>query len=347
MKNQSHTIITPETVLKAIKAVIDPQTISGLRIDQQGNVIFCIHIDPTDGAIMEEKRQQAEKNISALSGVGTVRAILTAEKQQTATTPQTSIADPHGTTKNPPLTLPIKRIIAVASGKGGVGKSTIAINLAAALARKKNHKVGILDADIYGPSIPTLTGLPIQKPDTNAQGKLMPFSSHGLKIMSIGFLVQKDSPMIWRGPMVQSAIYQMLRDVEWGSNKNPLDTLIIDMPPGTGDAQLTLAQKVNVTGAIIVSTPQDLALMDARKAITMFEKTNIPIMGLIENMSTHICTACGHEETIFGAGGGKKTAQELNIPFLGQIPLSADIRIQSDNGKLPNIKLLDDIAQCL
>jgi ATP-binding protein involved in chromosome partitioning len=233
--------------------------------------------------------------------------------------------------KNPPLKLPIKKIIAVASGKGGVGKSTVAVNIAAALA-KAGQSVGLLDADIYGPSVPRLTGLPYEKPALDKEKKLIPFDAHGLKIMSIG-------------SMVQSAIYQMFRDVAWGSEKAPLDILVVDMPPGTGDAQLTLAQKIPVDGAIIVSTPQDLALLDAIKAIEMFRKTQVPILGLIENMSTHICSKCGHEEAIFGHGGAKTEAQKRSVPFLGEIPLDIRIRENSDAGLLsdqPAYKMIAD-----
>jgi ATP-binding protein involved in chromosome partitioning len=192
-------------------------------------------------------------------------------------------------------------------------------------------KVGLLDADIYGPSVPRLSGIANRKPEMK-DGKLQPLEAHGLKLMSMGFLVEEEKPMIWRGPMVQTALYQMMRDVEWGSDENPLDVLVVDMPPGTGDAQLTMAQKVPLAGAVIVSTPQDLALIDARKAIEMFRKTNVPVLGIIENMSTYICSNCGHEEHIFGHGGAKAEAEKLGVPFLGEIPLRADIREQSDAG---------------
>ena len=250
-------------------------------------------------------------------------AVLTAQK---------SANDPHGMDKNPKLDLPIKNIIAVASGKGGVGKSTVALNLAVALAQR-GQSVGLLDADIYGPSVPKMSGLEGQRPQQNDAGKLVPLSAHGLKIMSIGFMLQKDAPLVWRGPMVQTAVYQMLRDVAWGTREKPLDVLIVDMPPGTGDAQLTLAQKVPVSGAVIVSTPQDIALIDARKAVAMFRKVNVEILGVIENMSTHICSKCGHEEHIFGHGGARKEAERLGVPFLGEIPLDAEIRKNSDEGR--------------
>ena len=234
--------------------------------------------------------------------------------------------------KNPRLELPIKQIIAVASGKGGVGKSTVAMNLAVALA-KSGLSTGLLDADIYGPSVPKMSGLEGQRPQQNEAGKLVPLSAFGLKVMSIGFMLDNEAPLVWRGPMVQTAVYQMLRDVEWGTAEKPLDVLIVDMPPGTGDAQLTLAQKVPVTGAVIVSTPQDIALIDARKAVKMFEKVGVKIFGLIENMSTHVCSNCGHEEHIFGHGGAKSEAEKLGVPFLGEIPLSIGIRKNSDEGK--------------
>lgn len=260
----------------------------------------------------------------SVQGIGRVDAILSAQKQ--------TASDPHGMHKNPPLTLPIKNIIAVGSGKGGVGKSTVAFNLAVALSQG-GLKVALLDADIYGPSVPRLAGIAGQKPVTNDAGKLIPLEAHGLKLMSMGFLVEEEKAMIWRGPMVQTAFYQMLRDVDWTGGAGDLDVLVIDLPPGTGDVQLTLAQKVPVTGAIIVSTPQDLALIDARKAIAMFEKTGVKVLGIIENMSTYICPHCGHEEHIFGHGGAEAESQKHGVAFLGGIPLDSAIREDSDAGR--------------
>jgi len=216
-------------------------------------------------------------------------------------------------------------IIAVASGKGGVGKSTVAVNLALALAQL-GMKVGLLDADIYGPSVPRLLGIH-QKPETDG-ARLRPLEKFGIKAMSIGFIVGEDAPVIWRGPMVQSALTQMMNDVAWA----PLDVLVLDMPPGTGDAQLTIAQRVPLKGAIIVSTPQDIALIDARKGLAMFRKTEVPILGIVENMSVFVCPNCGHETHIFSHGGARATATELNAPFLGEIPLVSSIREMSDAG---------------
>ena len=220
----------------------------------------------------------------------------------------------------------IANIIAVGSGKGGVGKSTTAVNLAIALQRE-GARVGLLDADIYGPSIPAMLGV---KGQPNSDGeKIVPKEAHGLKVMSIGFLVEEDTPMIWRGPMVTSALQQLLNDTLWG----PLDYLVIDLPPGTGDIQLTLAQRIPTAGAIIVTTPQDIALLDARKALHMFRKVDVPVLGVVENMSTHICTSCGHEEAIFGQGGGEQMAEDFEIPLLGQLPLAMEIRASMDEGK--------------
>jgi ATP-binding protein involved in chromosome partitioning len=216
-------------------------------------------------------------------------------------------------------------IIAVASGKGGVGKSTVAVNLALSLSRL-GLKTGLLDADIYGPSLPRLMGI-TEKPESDGK-KLKPIEKYGLKTMSIGFLVEEDQAMIWRGPMVQSALSQMLSDVEWA----PLDVLVLDMPPGTGDAQLTIAQRVPLKGAVIVSTPQDIALIDVKKGITMFQKTHVPILGVVENMSMFVCSGCGAEHDIFGHGGAKLTAEKLGAPFLGEIPLVPRIRETSDAG---------------
>lgn len=222
----------------------------------------------------------------------------------------------------------VRNIIAVASGKGGVGKSTVAVNLALALAAE-GASVGLLDADIYGPSQPTMLGLQGQKPQSPDGKSLEPMRNHGVQAMSIGFLVDVEQPMVWRGPMVTGALEQLLRDTRWDN----LDYLIVDMPPGTGDIQLTLAQKVPVTGAVIVTTPQDIALIDARKGLKMFEKVSVPILGIIENMSYHICSNCGHEEHVFGEGGGARMAQDYKVALLGSLPLDIKVREQADSGR--------------
>lgn len=327
-------------ILEILEPITKDLIVSGLQITDDGEVLFCVEIDAAAGPEMEEVRQRAEAAVREIKGVKTARAILTSKRPAAPEPP-----DPHGMTKNPPLVLPIKKIIAVASGKGGVGKSTVAFNLACALARG-GEKTGLLDADIYGPSVPILAGIKGKKPEQKNE-KIIPLEAHDLKLMSIGFLTDNDQAMIWRGPMVQSAMYQMLRDVSWGTEKDPLDILIIDMPPGTGDAQLTLAQKVPVDGAVIVSTPQDLALIDARKAVQMFEKTNVPVLGLIENMSAYVCPNCGHEDHIFGHGGAKAEAEKLGIPFLGEIPLNRDIRAKADRGEVIDLKIYEEIASRL
>jgi ATP-binding protein involved in chromosome partitioning len=222
----------------------------------------------------------------------------------------------------------IANVVAVASGKGGVGKSTVAVNLALAWAAQ-GARVGVLDADIYGPSQPLMLGLGGQKPTSPDGKKIRPLSRHGVVAMSIGFLVDVEQPMIWRGPMVTSALNQLLTDTEWGE----LDYLVIDMPPGTGDIQLTLAQKVPVAGAVIVTTPQDIALADARKGLRMFEKVNVPVLGIAENMSVHVCSQCGHAEHIFGSGGGARMAEQYGVRLLGSLPLDASIRDEADNGR--------------
>lgn len=241
----------------------------------------------------------------------------------------------------------IKNIIAVASGKGGVGKSTTAVNLALALA-EDDFRVGILDADIYGPSVPLMLGIHA-RPEVKDQKKIVPILAHGLQSMSIGYLIDENTPMIWRGPMVSGALQQLLNDTLWDN----LDYLIIDLPPGTGDIQLTLAQKIPVTAAVVVTTPQDLALLDARRAYEMFRKVNVPVLGVIENMSIHICSQCGHAESIFGEGGGKQIAEQYSIPLLGALPLDLQIRQQTDSGKptvaadpaSQNAKLYREIAR--
>lgn len=301
-----------------------------------GRALFSLVVSPDMGAQMEDIRQKAEMLARSVSGVEKVTAILTAERpaDENAAQPQNqNSAGGCGSSagKKPPEPLKempdVTHIIAVASGKGGVGKSTVALNLAVSLAAQ-GLRVGLMDADIYGPSMPRMSGLPNERPPLE-NGKLIPPQAHGVKVMSIGFLVEEDTPMIWRGPMIQSALRQFMEDVEWGS----LDVMIVDMPPGTGDAQLTMAQKVPLAGAVIVSTPQDIALLDARKGIGMFEKTNVPVLGLIENMSVYCCPECGHEAHIFGHGGAEAEAQKRGVPFLGAIPLQLDIREASDAGK--------------
>ncbi len=233
----------------------------------------------------------------------------------------------HGVQRNLKPLEQIRNVIAVASGKGGVGKSTVAVNLALALAAD-GAKVGLLDADIYGPSQPHMLGLAGEQPSSEDGQTMEPLQAHGLQVMSIGFLVDPDQPMVWRGPMVTSALNQLLLQTTW----DDLDYLVVDMPPGTGDIQLTLSQQVPVSGAVIVTTPQDIALLDARKGLAMFRKVAVPVLGVIENMSTHVCSACGHEEHIFGHGGGQQMASDFDVELLGQLPLDASIREQTDSG---------------
>lgn len=245
----------------------------------------------------------------------------------------------HAVQRNLKPLVDIKNIVAVASGKGGVGKSTVAVNLALAWAAQ-GARVGILDADIYGPSQPLMLGLTGQRP-TSPDGKhLRPLMSHGVSAMSIGFLVDAEQPMVWRGPMVTQALTQLLTETEWGA----LDYLVVDMPPGTGDIQLTLAQRVPVAGAVIVTTPQDIALADARKGLKMFEKVAVPVLGIVENMSIHVCSNCGHSEHIFGAGGGARMAREYSVRLLGELPLDGHIREEADGGR-PTVAAAPDSAR--
>jgi ATP-binding protein involved in chromosome partitioning len=316
-----------DDVLRALDQVIDP--ISGRSVVQEnmitglvvkdGHVGFAVEVPPARGPRSEPLRAACETAVAKLPGILSVTAVLTAHQGAPAPARPQQPPQPQG--------IPgVAAIIAVASGKGGVGKSTVAVNLALGLLRL-GLKVGLLDADIYGPSLPRLLDIR-HKPDSDGK-KIKPIEKFGLKTMSIGFLVKEDEAMIWRGPMVQSALTQMLNDVSWG----PLDVLVLDMPPGTGDAQLTIAQRAPLKGAVIVSTPQDLALIDARKGIAMFQKTRVPILGVVENMSVFVCPDCGHAHHIFGHGGARGTAAKVGAPFLGEIPLVPLIRETSDSGE--------------
>lgn len=336
-----------EDIAKRVRAIIGDYSISSLQIDENGSVIIVIAVDPEHGVNLEEMRQQVEKEVMETSGITKVSAILTAERPSgsgSSEAQKNRTNDSHGMAENPKLALPVKHVIIVASGKGGVGKSTVAANLAVSLANTHGLKVGLLDADIYGPSIPLMMGDEKYKPIASEEGKLIPDERHGVKIMSIGFLVDASKALVWRGPMAQNAFYQMLRDVQWAKDGEELDYLVIDLPPGTGDVQITLAQKVDVSGAVIVSTPQDIALIDARRAVEMFQKMDVPILGLVENMSTYICPNCDHEDHIFGHGGAQEAAEQMGMPFLGDLPLAKDVRTCSDEGTPIVLALPDGIA---
>ena len=322
--------LTRDDVLRALDQVVDPVAgrsvvhegiVQGVVV-RDGNVGFALEVDPARGRDAEPLRKACEDAVARLPGVLSVTAVLTAHAARAQHRPRPQEAAPRAAPAGVPG---VNAIIAVASGKGGVGKSTVAVNLALALSRL-GLKTGLLDADIYGPSVPRLLDIR-EKPESDGK-KLRPIEKYGLKTMSIGFLVREDEAMIWRGPMVMSALTQMLGDVSWA----PLDMLVVDMPPGTGDAQLTIAQRVPLKGAVIVSTPQDLALIDARKGIAMFQKTQVPVLGIVENMSTFVCPHCGTESHIFGHGGARETAHRLGTAFLGEIPLVPKIRETSDAG---------------
>ncbi|GGC73257.1 iron-sulfur cluster carrier protein ApbC [Chelatococcus reniformis] len=338
-------MITNEHVLAALAQVAGPDgttplprsgTLSDIVVTN-GKVYFSIGIDPTRAAELEPMRAAAERAVKALAGVDAVVATLTAEAPAGGRAARTAPAPgrpaqaqpgPRATAARARTEVPgVKQIIAVASGKGGVGKSTTACNLALALART-GLSVGVLDADVYGPSMPRLFGIS-SKPELGDDRMLRPPERFGLKVMSIGFLVEDEAAIIWRGPMVMSALQQLLREVAWGA----LDVLVVDMPPGTGDAQLTMAQNVPLAGAVIVSTPQDLALIDARRGIAMFRKVDVPVLGIVENMSTFICPACGTRSDIFGHGGARHEAERIGVPFLGEVPLHIRIRELSDSGE--------------
>ncbi len=291
-----------------------------------GKIFFSITVDAAAVKAWEPVRKQAEEAVRAVPGVQSALVALTAERAPGAPRAPQPAARAHAQPAGKPGIPGVDNVIAVASGKGGVGKSTVAVNLALGL-RELGLKVGILDADIYGPSLPKLLAIK-EKPETIGGTRLKPIDRYGLTAMSIGFLIEEETPMIWRGPMVMSAITQMLREVEWGT----LDVMVVDMPPGTGDAQLTMAQQVPLRGAVIVSTPQDLALIDARRGIAMFKRVDVPVLGLVENMSYFLCPSCGTRSDIFSHGGARKEAARLGVPFLGEVPLHMAIRENSDAG---------------
>jgi len=337
-----------DEVLAALSKIVDPDKgqdivslsmVSGVQI-RAGHVTFALEVERARAPRLEALRKEAEKAVDAIEGVLSVTAVLTAEKPaQRPTAPyakpqqRAGMPAPHDHAHGQDAAAPqkpaipgVKHIVAVASGKGGVGKSTTAVNLALALKTLGLH-VGVLDADIYGPSMPRMLGIS-GKPVSRDGKTLEPMENHGLKCMSMGFLVADDTPTIWRGPMVMSALQQMLRQVNWGE----LDVMVVDMPPGTGDAQLTMAQQVPLAGAVIVSTPQDIALQDARKGLNMFRRVDVPVLGFIENMSYFLCPHCGERTDIFSHGGAKAEAEKLGVEFLGELPLDIAIRETSDGG---------------
>ena len=331
--------VSKEQVLAALEGVRSPDgtplprsgTLSEV-VAGDGKVFFSISVDAGAVKAWEGVRERAEQAVRALPGVQSALVALTAERKAGAESPRhaqggSPAAARPGARQEAVQGVPgVEAIIAVASGKGGVGKSTLAVNLALGLGAL-GLKVGILDADIYGPSLPKLLAIK-ERPQTIGGTRLKPISRYGLTVMSIGFLIEEETPMIWRGPMVISALTQMLREVEWGT----LDVMVVDMPPGTGDAQLTMAQQVPLKGAVIVSTPQDLALIDARRGIAMFKRVNVPVLGIVENMSYFLCPQCGTRSDIFGHGGARREAERHGVPFLGEVPLHMTIREKSDAG---------------
>ena len=333
---------TQDLVLEALRRVRDPDRgqdivtlgmVQGLAV-KEGHVAFSIEVDAARGPKLEPLRREAEKAVDAIAGVLSVTAVLTAEKAAPRAAAGHQNGHGHGHSHGQAqaggakaLIPGVRAIVAVASGKGGVGKSTTAVNLALAL-KAKGLKVGLLDADIYGPSQPRMMGI-TGRPKSLDGKTMQPMENYGIKCMSIGFLLPEEQPIIWRGPMVMGALEQMMRDVAWGE----LDVLVVDLPPGTGDAQLTMAQRVPLAGAVIVSTPQDIALLDARKGLAMFRKVDVPVLGIVENMSYFSCPNCGHRTDIFAHGGARREAEKLGVPFLGEIPLDIKIRETSDGGR--------------
>jgi ATP-binding protein involved in chromosome partitioning len=321
-----------ETVLETLKQIPDPSgsgdivgagVVRALNVDEAGAVRFVMEIAPQRAQAYEAVKAQAETTLKALPGVSAVSIVMTGhtEKAPPELKPRKP-AEPKGPEKIPG----VEHIIAIASGKGGVGKSTVSANLACALAQQ-GRRVGLLDADVYGPSQPRMLG--VSGRPASPDGKtILPMRNHGVTMMSIGLMTNEDQAVVWRGPMLMGALQQMMMQVQWGA----LDVLLVDLPPGTGDVQMTLSQKAQVDGAIIVSTPQDVALLDARKGIDMFTQLKVPILGMVENMSTHICSNCGHEEHVFGHGGVAAEAEKLGVPLLAEVPLDLQIRMASDGG---------------
>ena len=318
--------VTAEQILTALRTVEDPDLrrdlvslgfIKQLRIDG-GRVAFAIELTTPACPVRDVMKEQARAAVAAIPGVSQVDITMTSQVRS-------SMAAPHGGVGG--LTPTVKNIIPVASGKGGVGKSTVSANVALALARS-GARVGLMDADVYGPTIPALLGI-TQQPEVDEQNRMTPVEQYGVKVISMGFFMKPEDAVVWRGPMLHKTVQQFLGGVLWGE----LDYLIIDLPPGTGDVQLSLCQSVAVTGAVIVSTPQDVALNVAQKAIAMFKKLNAPILGIIENMSRYACPHCGATDEIFGSGGARRTAERMEIPFLGEIPLTTPVRLASDQGK--------------
>ena len=314
--------VTESTVLDALKVVVDPNTGQDFVSTKQ---VKNLRIDGGDVSFDVELGYPAKSQVAALRA-SLIAAVRKVEGVANASVNLSSKILAHAVQRGVQLLPKVKNIVAVASGKGGVGKSTTAVNLALALAAE-GAKVGILDADIYGPSQPMMMGLE-GRPESEDGKTIEPMQNYGVQVMSIGFLVEPDQAMIWRGPMVTQALDQLLRQTNWGD----LDYLIVDMPPGTGDIALTLTQRVPLTGVVIVTTPQDIALLDAKKGLTMFEKVSVPILGIVENMSVYVCPNCGHSEHIFGAEGGKRMAEQYKVEYLGALPLNMSIREQADSG---------------
>ncbi|MEO0859439.1 MAG: Mrp/NBP35 family ATP-binding protein [Pseudomonadota bacterium] len=335
---------TREAVLTALKQITDPIAgsdivaaglVRALNVAEDGSIRFVMEIAPSQAETYGKVKDAAEAALAQVPGIGPVSIVMTAHSDSAPPDlkPQRA-AEPKG-----PASIPgVDRIVAIASGKGGVGKSTVSSNLACALAAQ-GRRVGLLDADVYGPSQPRMLG--VSGRPSSPDGKIiLPMRNHGVTMMSIGLMTNEDQAVVWRGPMLMGALQQMMTQVQWGA----LDVLLVDLPPGTGDVQMTLAQKAQVDGAIIVSTPQDVALLDARKGIDMFQQLNVPILGMVENMSTHICSNCGHEEHLFGHGGVAKEAAKLGVPLLAEVPLDLQIRLASDGGA-PIVVSQPDSAQ--